>query len=83
MAASTMNMQLQQTLAGKFARRQPFRHAARAPLRLVRAEDPASPDEGPVSKEIIDCTFHQPMLVVLGNLHVMKSCMHLALHQWR
>lgn len=55
MASSTMNLQLQQTLTGKFARRQPFRHPARAPLRIVRAEDPISPDEGPVSGDMISC----------------------------
>lgn len=48
-----MNMQLQQSLAGKFVGRQPFRRSARAPLRLARAEDPISPDEGPVSSEMI------------------------------
>lgn len=53
MAASTMNLQMQQSLVGKFARRQPFRGATRAPLHLVRGQDPISPDEGPVSAEII------------------------------
>lgn len=52
-----MNLQLQQSLVGKFARRQPFRGATRAPLRIVRAEDPISPDEGPVSGEIISCEY--------------------------
>jgi light-harvesting complex I chlorophyll a/b binding protein 1 len=54
MAASTMNLQVQQAFtAGKIARRQPFKQAARAPIRIVRAEDPISPDEGPVSGEMI------------------------------
>ena len=62
MAASTMNLQLQHSLVGKFARRQPFRGATRAPLRLARAEDPISPDEGPVSGDIISCELLQHWL---------------------
>lgn len=48
-----MKMQLQQAFTGRAIGRQPFRRSARAPIRLVRAEDPISPDEGPVSGEII------------------------------
>ena len=73
MAASTMNLTLQQSLVGKFAKRQPFRSATRAPLRLVRAEDPISPDEGPVSKEIISCKPPSMACCHQGYLHAMEG----------
>ncbi len=76
MAASTMNLTLQQSLVGKFAKRQPFRSATRAPLRLVRAEDPISPDEGPVSKEIISCKPPSLACCHQGYLHAMEGAFY-------
>lgn len=80
MAASTMNLQMQQSLVGKFARRQPFRGATRAPLHLVRGQDPISPDEGPVSAEIIGCEHLLNVPSLRLHLHAMEGVLFGVLH---